>query len=396
MKDRIILHCDANSFYASVECAINPELKGKPVAVSGNPEKRTGIILAKNDIAKPFGIKTGEAIWQAKEKCPDLVCVFPHHDIYAKYSEKLHNIYSTYTPLIEPLGIDECWLDVTETEHLFGGVLNLAEDIRKRVKAELGITVSIGISFSKLFAKLGSDIKKPDAITAIPRENFRALTYMLPIDSIIGIGRKMKKHLGKMNVFSIGDLAQIPLPILKHRFGIVGEELGREVRGISNNEVKSVYDVTIPKSIGNGTTTIVDISTKEEVKDTVLYLCEQIGTRMRAQNLISSTISATIKTCNFEYEHHSEKMPVPTNSTLILAESAMNLIDSFWKYNEKIRAIRICCSNLSEKAYVQTSLFDTAINVKKTALSSALDSIRNKYGNDIIKLASISKADFLR
>ena len=144
MKERIILHCDANSFYASVECALHPEYKGKPLAVSGNPEKRTGIILAKNDVAKPYGIKTGEAIWEAKEKCPDLICVFPHHEIYEEYSKKLHEIYATYTHLIEPFGIDECWLDVTETAHLFGGALNLAEDIRKRVKKELNITVSIG------------------------------------------------------------------------------------------------------------------------------------------------------------------------------------------------------------------------------------------------------------
>ena len=277
MKERVILHCDANSFYASVECAINPELKGKAVAVSGNPEKRTGIILAKNDIAKKYGIKTGEAIWQAKEKCPDLVCISPHHDLYEIYSKKLHEIYSTYTHLIEPFGIDECWLDVTETEHLFNGALNLAEDIRARVKTELNITVSIGVSFSKLFAKLGSDIKKPDAITFIPKQNFQALTYLLPITSIVGIGRKMEMHLSKMNITTIGDLANIPTEILKHKFGIVGEELSLKVKGIYNETVKSIYEDELPKSVGNGTTTIVDIFTFKEVNDTILYLSEEVG-----------------------------------------------------------------------------------------------------------------------
>ena len=394
MKERVILHCDANSFYASVECAINPELKGKAVAVSGNPEKRTGIILAKNDIAKKYGIKTGEAIWQAKEKCPELICISPNHDLYEIYSKKLQEIYSTYTHLIEPFGIDECWLDVTETEQLFNGALNLAEDIRARVKSELNITVSIGVSFSKLFAKLGSDIKKPDAITVIPKQNFKALTYLLPITSIVGIGRKMEMHLSKMNITTIGDLANIPTEILKHKFGIVGEELSLKVKGIYNETVKSIYEDELPKSVGNGTTTIVDIFTPKEVNDTILYLSEEVGRRLREKKLFSSTISVTIKTCEFMYEHHSCKMQAPTNSTKDIAENAIKLLNSFWHYKEKIRAIRICCSSLSTMPIKQLSMFDKT--TKNAELSKAIDIIRRKYGEDIIKSASLKKANFLR
>ena len=394
MKERIILHCDANSFYASVECALHPEYKGKPLAVSGNPEKRTGIILAKNDIAKPYGIKTGEAIWEAKEKCPDLICIFPHHDIYEEYSKKLHEIYATYTHLIEPFGIDECWLDVTETAHLFGGALNLAEDIRKRVKNELNITVSIGVSFSKLFAKLGSDIKKPDAITCLPRDNFKALTYLLPVSSIVGIGRRMKVHLEKMNVTTIGDLAHIPTEILEHKFGVVGRDLSLKVRGVDYDPVKSMYDEEAPKSVGNGTTTIVDIFTPEEVQDTVFYLAEEVGRRLREKKLLSSTISVTIKTCEFNYEHHSNKT-APTNSTKEIAENALALIRTFWNYSEKIRAIRICCSSLSSVEIKQLSMFEP-VNYKKSSLSLALDILRAKYGESIIKTGSLKAVNFLR
>ncbi len=395
MKERIILHCDANSFYASVECAMNPNLKGKPVAVSGNTKKKKRIIIAKNDIAKPYGVKTGEAIWQAKEKCPNLVCLSPHHEIYEEYSKKLHEIYSTYTHLIEPFGIDECWLDVTETAHLFGGALNLAEDIRKRVKSELGITVSIGISFSKLFAKLGSDIKKPDAITLLPKENFKALTYLLPVNSIVGIGRKMQMHLAKMNVTTIGDLAHIPTNILKNKFGIVGEELSLKVRGIYNDTVKSMYDEELPKSVGNGTTTIVDIFSPSEVHDTLFYLAEEVGRRLREKNLISSTISVTIKSCEFNYEHHSIKMTAPTNSTKEICANAEALLNSFWRYKEKIRAIRICCSSLSGANLKQLSFFEPKTQ-RNNNLSTALDILRKKYGAHIITCANLKTVNFLR
>ena len=221
MKDKIILHVDANSFYASVECARHPELKNLPVAVSGNPQKRNGIILAKNEIAKKCGVQTGEAIWQAKDKCPNLVCIYPDMPLYEEYSKKMHKIFEKYTHLIEGMGLDECWLDVTETAHLFGGAENLAETIRAEIKKNLGITVSVGISFCKLFAKLGSDLKKPDAQTVISRQNFKEIVYPLPIESIIGIGHRSAKKLHKMNVFTLGDFLEVPAYILKNNFSIV-------------------------------------------------------------------------------------------------------------------------------------------------------------------------------
>lgn len=393
MKDRIILHCDANSFYASVECALNPELRDKPLAVSGNPEKRTGIILAKNEIAKKYNIKTGEAIWEAKEKCPSLVCVFPRHDVYEKFSKKLQAIYESYTPYVEAFGIDECWLDITETEHLFGGAMKVANEIRERVKAELGITVSIGVSFCKLFAKLGSDLKKPDAVTLLSRFSFKQLTYSLPISSIVGIGRRIELRLNKMNIFTLGDLAKVPEELLVSKFGIIGRQMSQKVRGYDDDEVKSLYEEALPKSVGNGTTTIMDISSEQEVRAVIVYLLDQICSRMRAKNLCGSTISVSIKNCLLRSVHHSRSLGFFTNSVIDLREEVMSLIDSFWNYDEKIRALRICVSGLAKANFVQSSLFEYSSN-KKMRLNYTIDFLRNKYGKNIIKLAD-SSASFI-
>ena len=197
LKERVILHCDANNFFASCECLDKPELLSQPVAVSGNPAKRTGIILAKNEIAKKAGVCTGEAIWQAKQKCPQLVCLPPHHEFYQTVSDRLKNIYLTYTDHVESFGIDECWLDVTDSQKLFGDGMQIAETIRKRVKSEIGITVSIGVSFCKIFAKLGSDMKKPDAITQISKQDYKKMTYNLPLTDVIGFGRRLSATLSK-------------------------------------------------------------------------------------------------------------------------------------------------------------------------------------------------------
>ena len=246
-KERIILHIDANSFYASVECAFNPALKNKPVAVSGNPAKRNGIILAKNEIAKKMGVLTGEAIWQAKEKCADLICLPPRMEIYEEFSRKLRAIYKQYTHLVEPFGIDECWIDITQTQHLFGGARAIAEKIRAEVKEKLKITVSIGISFCKLFAKLGSDLKKPDAITEIPRKRFKEIVYPLPITEIIGIGHRLEKRFHKLNVFKLGDIIHLDDFILKKIFGVVGLNFKQKLLGEDNDPVASSLIDTIPK-----------------------------------------------------------------------------------------------------------------------------------------------------
>ena len=395
MKDKIILHVDANSFYASVECARHPELSGKPVAVSGNPKKRNGIILAKNELAKKAGVSTGEAIWQARDKCPDLVCIYPDMPLYEEYSLKLHKIFEKYTHLIEGMGLDECWIDVTETAHLFGGPENIAQEIRQEVKQTLGITVSVGISFCKLFAKLGSDLKKPDAQTVISRTNFKEIVYPLPIESIIGIGGRMKKNLNKMNVFSLGDFVEVPGHILKNRFSKVFSELRKKLLGFDNDEIKSIYSPTPPKSIGNGTTTLIDIFTHEEILETIVFLADKISARLRSKGFYASHISISIRTVTFQHYHKSQVLPMSFNSAKDIVKFSMQIIDSFWKFDEKIRSIRIATSHLSTDNTIQLSIFEQE-NQKKSALNNALDEIRCKYGKHSIQPASMFSTKIVR
>ena len=395
MKDKIILHVDANSFYASVECARHPELADKPVAVSGNPKKRNGIILAKNELAKKFGVQTAEAIWQAKDKCPNLICIYPNMSLYESYSQKLHKIFEKYTHLIEGMGLDECWLDVTNTAHLFGGAEKIAADIREQTKKQLGITVSVGISFCKLFAKLGSDLKKPDAQTVISRQNFAEIVYPLPIEAIIGIGSRMKKNLNKINVFTLGDFLEVPGHILKNRFSVVFYELRKKLLGFDNDPVKSIYSPDPPKSVGNGTTTLVDIFTEEEILETVVFLADKISARLRAKKFYSSHISVSIRTTNFKHFHKSQVLFESINSAKDIVSHTMKIIKSFWKFDEKIRSIRISCGHLSSDASIQLSVFQLA-NDKKNALNSALDEIREKYGKTSIQPASMLSTHIVR
>ena len=214
MSERTILHCDCNSFFASVETALNPKLKNVPMAVAGDSETRHGIILAKNELAKKFGIVTAEPVMRARNKCPSLITVPPHHEVYSEYSKRVNAIYLEYTDLAEKFGIDETWLDVTGCKGLFGSGIEIAETLRQRVKNEIGITISIGVSFNKIFAKLGSDYKKPDAITVIPKENFKKIVFPLPVESLLFVGGKTVEALKKMYIKTIGDLARTDVRIL--------------------------------------------------------------------------------------------------------------------------------------------------------------------------------------
>lgn len=397
MSERVILHCDANSFFASVEIATRPELQGKPVAVTGNPEKRTGIILTKNEVAKKFGVQTGEVIWMAKQKCPELICLPPHYKKYEEFSAKLREIYEQYTDRVESFGIDECWLDVTNTLKFWGTAKTLADHIRNEVKNSLGITISVGVSFSKLFAKVGSDMKKPDATTIISKEKYKEILYPLPITTVIGIGKRLEKRYNKIGVFTLGQITQIPDYILKKKFGILGLELKQKLLGNDNEEVDSCDYFSSPKSIGNGTTTIKDIYSRQEILTVVRALCEEVCSRLRYQNFVASGISVTIKTAQFEYLKNDSKLPFSSNSSKDFVKTSMLILDSFWKYNEPIRAIRICSHNLTPLNHMQLNIFND-IN-KKDSLNLAIDSIRNKYGYYSISSANMlpqkNYADFL-
>ena len=265
--DRVIFHCDLNCFYASVELLSHPELREVPVAVAGDPASRHGIILAKNEPAKRLGIQTAETIWQAKKKCPGLVLLPPHHGLYREYSRRVNAIYEQYTDLVEPFGIDESWLDVSGTLHLFGGdPTALADEIRRRMRQEFGLTISVGVSFNKMFAKLGSDYKKPDATTLITPENFQDIVWPLPVTDLLYVGRAAARTLERYGVHTIGQLAAFDRQALTTLLGKQGGQLWNYANGLENSPVSPAGQYTPPKSVGNGETFPRNLITQEEVR----------------------------------------------------------------------------------------------------------------------------------
>ena len=388
MKERVILHSDVNNFFASVECVTRPELKDKPVAVTGNPEKRNGIILAKNEIAKSYGVKTAQTIGEAKAICPELVCLPPHYDVYEEISMQLHSIYLDYTNFVEPLGLDECWLDVTDSlKYLKMTGKQIADEIRAKVKEKFGFTVSVGVSFSKIFAKLGSDMRKPDFTTEIPKSKFKEITYPLPLNSIVGIGRRLEKKFASIDVSTIGDFVKLDDEYLDGLMGITGLRLKQDLLGERQEPVADYYTLPPPKSIGNGTTTLKDIVTREDVKKVVYFLAEKVSYRLIKHKVKAGVLSITLKDKDLKTYHKSQKI-VPTNKIDNIAKGCMALTDKIWKYNYPLRAVRIKGSMLTSANVWQISMFDDV----KPDISETLKFISDKYGK--IELAS-SMADFI-
>ena len=297
-KDRTILHCDLNGFYASVECVHNPHLRQVPMAVAGSSDERHGIILAKNELAKQFDVKTAETVWQAKRKCPDLVLTPPRHDEYALYSKKVNEIYHEFTDLVEPFGIDESWLDVTGVLHLFGSGKDMADLIRQTIKERLDLTVSVGVSFNKIFAKLGSDYKKPDATTIITRDNFKTLLWPLPVSRLLYVGKVTRKTLTGIGVRTIGQLARLDRQDMVKLLGKTGGMIHDYANGIDDSPVKTYGDQDI-KSVGNGTTFSQDIQGYEAIRTQVYALSDEVARRLRKYQLKAQIISVMIKDPNF-------------------------------------------------------------------------------------------------
>ncbi len=385
-KQRVILHIDVNNFFASVECSLKSELSNKPVAVTGNPEKRTGIILAKNELAKKYGVKTGQVIGEALALCPDLICLRPHYDLYEEVSSQLQTLYLEYTNFVEPLGLDECWLDITDSlKYLNKSPLCIADEIRARVKNELNITVSIGVSFSKIFAKLGSDLKKPDFTTEISYENFKNTTYSLPLNSIVGIGERLNKKFKAIGIDTIGKFVELDDDYLRNVMGINGKNLKDDLLGIRITPVLDYYKLPPPKSIGNGTTTIKDISSRKDVEKVIYFLAEKVSARMIKHNVLGSVIYIKLKGFDLKSLSKSCKVP-PTNSIKKIAHYALELSDKIYKYNFPLRAIRIKMSGLTNANAKQLSFFDD-----EKDYSNVLTKTR-KYGK--VFLAS-DKANFI-
>ena len=389
---RFILHSDLNNFYASVECLYNPSLRNKAVAVVGDQEKRHGIVLAKNYIAKNYGVKTGDTVWEAKQKClEELVCVTANHERYYYVSKLVKDMYKEYTDRVESFGIDEAWLDVSDRVKTFEEAFKLAETIRTRVLTEFGLTVSIGVSFNKIFAKLGSDLKKPNATTLITPDNFKDLVWPLPVADLLYVGRATKEKFVKAGIKTIGDLANTPLQYLKSMLGKNGETLHVFACGEDKTEVKRWNDLEEIKSIGNSTTCPRNLKTNEEVRAVISVLSESVARRLRDKNLWAGTVCLSVKTDDLLTHDVMHKLEFPTNLAGVIADEAFNLFKFDW--NKTIRAVGVRVTNLSEKP-LQYNLFNSEQTMqKKEKFETVVDSLRGRFGYDIIKRGSVLAID---
>ena len=385
--ERIILHCDLNNFYASVSLLYNQTLINSPVAVCGSVEQRHGIVLAKNEIAKSFGVKTAEAIWEAKRKCPELIILPPLHEKYEEFSEKAKAIYRRYTDMVEPFGIDECWLDVTGSTMLFGSGEEIAHRIRREIKAELGITISVGVSFNKVFAKLGSDMQKPDAVTVISRENFKEKVWPLPVSDLLFVGRKTVEKLNSSGVFTIGDVTQCDDFMLKRMLGKNGLDLKRYAEGLDNSPVYDRSGSEAPKSIGRSVTGAEDFLNNDDVWQTFITLAEDISRRLKKHRLYAGAIQVHTRNTDLKVKEFSCALPQPTDISIKIAEFGMKIFRENYYWDLPLRSVGLRAINLKDELVgVQQDLFtDSALEEKSEKIEDSIHTVREKYGKNSIK-----------
>lgn len=376
-----ILHVDMNNFYASVETLFAPQYANVPMAVAGDQESRHGIILAKNMLAKQMGVKTAEPIWQAKRKCPDLQLVKPHRERYVHYSRLAKEIYSRFTDQVESFSLDECWLDVYGSERLFGDGEAIAHKIRCAVKEELGLTVSVGVSYNKVFAKLGSDYKKPDAVTVFGRAEMESVIWKLPAQALLFVGPHTGKTLEKFGIHTIGDIARMELPAMRRMLGKTGEALWTYANGLDDFPVGVMGTGEPPKTIGNSTTLPHDVTTEEEIRRTLLELAESVASRLRNQGMKAGEVQITVKSGDFQEYQRQCRLEPPVCDARSLYRAALELYrreNRHWA----VRLLGLRAGKLVDAAQVQISFFDDADGLEREErLESAVDALRERFGS---------------
>lgn len=391
--ERVILHIDCNKFYASVECLHNPEIRNKPVAVGGSPETRHGIILTKNEIASKYGITVGEPLWKAYQKCPDLIVVPPNFPLYVRFSNMARNIYKDYSDYIEPFGLDENWIDVTGDKR---GGENIALEIKERVKSELGITVSIGVSFNKTFAKFGSDYKKPDAVTVITKDNYKDIVWKSPCSDLLLVGPATTRKLAGYGIYTIGDLAQSDIGFIKSILGKNGVVIHNFANGIDPSAVSHKDDERALKSIGNSTTTPRDMVTDDDVKSVITVLGESVARRMREQGVKGKTVTITVRDKNLYHFTRQCKLQNSTDVSIEIINAAMKIFRENYVWNNPIRSIGVAVSDFNVDEGVQYDLSGTVEKREKLErLEKAVDNIRQRFGNYAVQRASLLKDEKL-
>ena len=388
MPEKIVGHADCNSFFASVEETFHPEYKKVPMAVAGDPENRHGIILAKNELAKKYNIRTAETIHSAKQKCPELLLCPPRHGTYGEFCERINAIYEQYSDFVERFSIDESFIDLT----FFGSdALAIAHEIRKRVAREIGVTISVGLSWCKIFAKMGSDYKKPNAVTVISRENYRQLLWPMPVGELFMVGRNTAAELEKYGIKTIGDLAQTDEAFLRQRFGKMGEYLHSSANGLDDSPVARTGEHDPVKSIGNGRTFRRDLANEQDIRTGLLVLADSVAARMRRADVKCSTVQVTIKDTALK-SITRQKSVQPTYLAADLVQACLDLIHASWPKGKPIRLLTVTAQNLlpAGEAVEQLSLFDTQGGTKKAEqLEKAVDGIREKFGGEIIRHGSV-------
>ena len=402
MKDRVIYHIDCNGFYAVVECLDRPELRDVPMAVAGDPKDRSGIILAKNELARKCGVKTAETIYQARRKCPDLHLVPPRHKRYAEVSRLVKALFGEYTDQVESFGLDEAWLDVTGSLRYFQSEpMELADRIRKRVREEIGVTVSIGVSFNKVFAKLGSDMKKPDATTLISRENYRQLVWPLPADALLFVGRTATEQLKRHAIHSIGDIARSDPAFLRQLLGKGGDTLWRYASGLDSTPVRRIGEEEPVKSIGNGMTFRRDLVGWDEIKSGVIVLTDEVASRLREAHLKCCVVQIVVKNPQLKIISRQMHLSTPTYLQKEIVDAAMTLLHANWRGDAPARAITVTAMELVDEnqQQEQLTLLDLAGALsgpergKLERVEAAMQHIRQKHGARSIAMGFVENEE---
>lgn len=393
---RYILHSDLNNFYASVESLYNPSIRNKAVVVVGDEDKRHGIVLAKNYIAKSYGISTGDTVWEARQKCgEELVCVTARLDLYLQISRMVKDIYREYSDRVESFGVDEAWIDISHLADNYEDAEKIANNIRVRIIAEIGLTVSIGVSFNKIFAKLGSDMKKPNAVVVINEDNFREKVWRLPVNELLYVGRATTKKFLKANIRTIGDLATADRKYLKLTLGKMGETLWNFANGRDLSVVSSVKDVEKIKSFGNSTTCPMDLSNNNQVKSVIYMLAESVAERMKKKNFYARGVSLWVKDTNLESFDRHVLLDNPTNVSEDIAKACYRLFKAHFSWNLDVRAIGVRVTHLTD-GKIQYDIFKNDNNLeKKQTLEKTIESLRSRFGYEIIRRGNILAYDGL-
>ena len=391
--ERWILHCDCNSFYASVELLRHPELRERCVAVCGDPESRQGIILAKNEPAKRRGVKTAQVIWQAKQACPELILLPPHREDYTRYSRLLNELYYSVTDRVEPFGIDESWLDVTGSWQLFAkSPWQLADQLRQKVRQETGLTISVGVSFNKVFAKLGSDYKKPDATTLITPQNFRQLVWPLPVGDLLYVGRSAAQRLAGQGIHTIGQLAQADPGAMEQLLGRQGLQLVRYAQGLDDEPVRRYGEREPVKSVGNGTTFKRSLVGQREIQLALGVLADEVAARLRRKGLWAGAVQVTVRDDAMKTITRQKQLPTSSHLAKELAEACWQLMRQHWDMRQPVRMLTVTAQSLTTEPFaVQQSFLEEVPqpDKKRERLEQSLDAIRSKYGRGAIGAGGI-------